>query len=555
MEEVYVQHSTARMSLQPRSTPGLQTTYRLFHEHRRGQARLLSTLHELFRVHCPSQDVVLVVSLVVCDRVEVEGGVPRRGALQALLEGHGGHVAEHPASLGDVCAGAGHIAWLVRELLDDGPLPRGGADHLDEVPEAHRVSVAEVVDLVAARPVQGAHDSGGDVVDVRVVAAGGAVAELLDGLATEDAVDELERRHVGPSARPVDGEEAKAGDLKAVERVPRVRKQLAGGLGGRVRAHGLVDDVLLGEGILAGSSIDRRARSEHEVLAVVLARHLHQPGGRLDVAVQVHEGVLDAGPHPGARGQVHHMGDALVLPDSFQQLRIAAVAVVELEAAGAGLVLLLEQAQVLLLDGRVVVVVHLVQHHHLVAAVQQNVRHVGTNEAGGAGHQHGLALLHGLRRPHRSALRLLDGVVDAQVVVGVRAQRVREVLGRDVGVWVEPGQARRLLCVLVAVEHGLAGAGSRSCSGGRESDCDSKAAQRRSRRGGLRLRVLRFLPLVRVSSWKFRCGWPQKRLMGNVMRRVSGVILLKQLKPGITESARSSLGFGGVANGEVPELW
>ena len=77
-----------------------------------------------------------------------------------------------------------------------------------------------------------------DVVDVGVVAARGAVAELLDGPAFPDGFGEAVDGEVGALPRTIDGEEAQVDGAQAVE-VRVVRAELFGSeLGGGVGREG-----------------------------------------------------------------------------------------------------------------------------------------------------------------------------------------------------------------------------------------------------------------------------------------------------------------------------
>jgi hypothetical protein len=75
-----------------------------------------------------------------------------------------------------------------------------------------------------------------DVVDVGVIAARAAVAELVDRLAGVDGFGERMDGEIGPLARTIDGEETQVDRAQAIE-VRVVRAELfAGELGGRRKA-------------------------------------------------------------------------------------------------------------------------------------------------------------------------------------------------------------------------------------------------------------------------------------------------------------------------------
>lgn len=92
--------------------------------------------------------------------------------------------------------------------LDDGLPADAFLDERDEVLEQEGPPVAQVDHLVAQRPVHRRHHPCHDVVDVGVVARGGAVPVLLDGVPAVHAVDKLEGRHVGTPPGTIHCEES-----------------------------------------------------------------------------------------------------------------------------------------------------------------------------------------------------------------------------------------------------------------------------------------------------------------------------------------------------------
>ena len=94
----------------------------------------------------------------------------------------------------------------------------------------------------------------------REVAPRRAVPVQLDRQPARDAVREGEVGHVGPPPRAVDGEEAEAGELEAVEVVVHVRDPLVGLFCRAVERRLLVDAMLLRKGNLAEEGEGRRER-------------------------------------------------------------------------------------------------------------------------------------------------------------------------------------------------------------------------------------------------------------------------------------------------------
>lgn len=83
--------------------------------------------------------------------------------------------------------------------------------------------------LAAQRLVDRGHHAVHDVVDVCVVSGGVAVPVLLDRDAVVHALDELERRHVGPTAGAVHGEKPQPGAVQTVQVVKGIGEKLAVG--------------------------------------------------------------------------------------------------------------------------------------------------------------------------------------------------------------------------------------------------------------------------------------------------------------------------------------
>ena len=78
-----------------------------------------------------------------------------------------------------------------------GVFPKALAERVDHCSEFDRLGVPEVVEVVAGAAVDRPEDAVGQVVDVRVIAAGGAVAEHRHVLAAIDERGELGDGQVG----------------------------------------------------------------------------------------------------------------------------------------------------------------------------------------------------------------------------------------------------------------------------------------------------------------------------------------------------------------------
>ena len=100
------------------------------------------------------------------------------------------------------------------------------------------------------------------------------------------------------------------------------------------------------------------------------------------VAVDVGLRILERVTHAGLRGEVNHARKFLA-----REQRLHAALVGEVHLHETKLRLPLEDGEARALEIRVVVVVEVVEPDDFVAARQQFLRDVGTNESGGAGEQ------------------------------------------------------------------------------------------------------------------------------------------------------------------------
>ena len=117
----------------------------------------------------------------------------------------------------DVGAGERDVAGLRGLAVEDRFRVQGLLEQLDELFETGGVRAAEVDDVPRQLwEIAGGEDALDDVVDVRVVAAGAAVAEERDRLLRQHLARELVDGEVGPLAGAVDGEEAQRRDFQPV---------------------------------------------------------------------------------------------------------------------------------------------------------------------------------------------------------------------------------------------------------------------------------------------------------------------------------------------------
>ena len=204
----------------------------------------------------------------------------------------------------------------------------------DQVAQGGGLSAAEVDDLVAGqRDRQRRQHAGEDVVDVRVIAPGGSVAEKGELLSGEHPAGELVDGEVGPLPRAVDGEEAQRDRLQLVEVAPGRHELLARRFRGGVRAERRVDPRGLLERSHCVCTVYARRAAEHEPPHRSLARGLQQHGSSPHVHVHVLGRPLQAGAHAGQRGEVHDAFGPRVAERALHRLRVADVGLEEPQPA------------------------------------------------------------------------------------------------------------------------------------------------------------------------------------------------------------------------------
>ena len=324
--------------------------------------------------------------------------VPPHRPANALVEGDRRGVSQEVVRLAHVRARVGDVPRLIGQHLHFCVPPYVLLDDRYEFFQARAAPLPEVENLVGVGPVDGAHDAVHDVVDVGVVPARAPVTELLELEAAGHAIDELEGGHVRPAAWSVDREETQSGDVEPVEVVVGVRQELACLLGRGVRAHGVVDALVLAEEGRLRPAVHARRAGEDEVLDAELVAELHEVGGPAYVRMDVDVGILDGGTDAGAGGHVAHPARTLVLEQREHELLVTDVAAVHGQASrvvrGAHLA---ETAEVVLLDADVVIVVHLVDDHDGITPGEQVHRHRRADEARAAGDEDLLAAEVGLQ--------------------------------------------------------------------------------------------------------------------------------------------------------------
>merc|ERR1719491_1065766 len=276
-------------------------------------------------------------------------------------------------------AGDHHIPGLHGKLVDDRLLPHATLDHLDELVQRVGRTSAQVHDAKTIWRLHRAHHPFDDIVDVRELTDRAPIAILVNGVATVDLLDELERRHVWPSTWSEDSEETEHRDGRLVE-VPMCEgKELVRTLRGCIWRYRPVACLVLAEGGDRGRAIDRRGARTHEIRDLVLVAHLEDDVRAVHIGHAYVGRVLDRIANTCLCSEVHDAIErtigALRVPDEPNLPLVPDVALVEPEIG-----VPLEDGERLLLEPGVVVIVDEVDANNIDALLQETLTQVAADE-------------------------------------------------------------------------------------------------------------------------------------------------------------------------------
>jgi len=156
----------------------------------------------------------------------------------------------------DVGVRNGHVTGLERQLYYCGGLSDVFRDEIDQFAETRGMLFPEIEDLIPERLVHAANHPVNDIVNIRVVSLGRAVAEHRNRFALKDPFRELMNGHVGPLTWSVYGEETQHRDVHTVEVTVHMRLQFIHALRGGVRADGARHRVILFERDVRAAAVD-----------------------------------------------------------------------------------------------------------------------------------------------------------------------------------------------------------------------------------------------------------------------------------------------------------
>ncbi|GER35037.1 root hair defective 3 GTP-binding protein [Striga asiatica] len=199
------------------------------------------------------------------------------------------------------------------------------------------------------------------------------------GLPFQDILCEEEVSHVGPAPGPIHGEEPKPSYGKAVYVVVGMGYLLTGLFGGSVQAGGPVSLVLFGKRDFVVEPIDRAGRGPHNrglwIGRFAGLENIHEAR---DVAGDIGRGIFHRVTDPGLGRKVHHVREGHEVEKLDKQIGVVYVTVDHEDPVPKKKVLAGP------FQGRVVVIVEIVEPDYAVAAPSKGGRDVAADEAGGA---------------------------------------------------------------------------------------------------------------------------------------------------------------------------
>ena len=273
-------------------------------------------------------------------------------------------------------------------------------EDIDKVQQVLGLAAADVVDGIRrdGKPVltgllfRGlAHDPDDafhDVIDIGEIPSAVAVVVNLDSLTFQQLVRESEIGHIRTPGRTVDGEEAKARGRDIVKLGIAMGEELVALLGRRIQAHRIIHPVVRAERNLFVSAVHAAGAGVDQVLDGMMPAGLQDVVEPDHVALDIRIRVLDAVADTSLSGQVHDDVEMVFLEEAVDEGLVGEVALDELVSMLLGFFgLLLDLAQAVFLERRIIVVVQVVKPHDVerLLAFKEPQHEVGAYEAGGAG--------------------------------------------------------------------------------------------------------------------------------------------------------------------------
>ena len=203
-----------------------------------------------------------------------------------------------------------------------------------------------------------------DVIDIGEIASAVAVVVDLNGLAFQQLVREAEIGHVRTTGGTVDGEEAEAGGRDIVKFGIAVGEEFVALLGSRIQAHRIIHPVVCTERDFLVAAIDAAGAGINQMLYRMMPAGLQDVVEPDHVALDVSIRVFDAIANARLSGQVHNDIEVVFLEEVIDEGLVGEIALDELVGMLRGFCgLLLDLAQAVLLERRIIVVVQVVKPH------------------------------------------------------------------------------------------------------------------------------------------------------------------------------------------------
>ena len=259
-------------------------------------------------------------------------------------------------------------------MLINRDLAAGNAgNQVEDLPQGDARASTNIVDAPGHATDGGIGGRRGGIRHIREIAGLEAVAELDQGPAVEDGREKPVKAHVGALTRAVNGEVAQRYRRHAEVHVIQVAELLGREFRHAVRRHRLRQCGLdhRDHGVIA---VHGRARRVDEAFDRPLRAGLEQPLRSVDVEAGVNTKLrAPAAAHPGLRGEMKHVGNAVERLREIELAQIAFDEFVSVAATHAFEVALLQRPRIEIRER--------VDGAHARAAFEQQLAEVGADES------------------------------------------------------------------------------------------------------------------------------------------------------------------------------
>ena len=271
----------------------------------------------------------------------------------------------------------------------------------DIVEQVLRLSAADVVHsvgwnrqtifsvLLFRSALHNSYNAFHNVIDIGEVPPHIAIVEDLYDLPCHQLLCGRIIEHVRTTCWTVNRKEPESRGRDIVELGIRMRQQLIRFLCCCIQADRIVDLILRGKRHLLVATVDGRAGSIDKMLHRIMTARLQQVIETDDVGFNIDIRVVDAVTHPRLCGKVHHDVKMIISEQLIHQFFITNGAFDKHMLDRGDFSSFLHKAQPVLLQCRIIVVVHIVKADHCAVRhlLQQPDHQIGSNESRRARHQ------------------------------------------------------------------------------------------------------------------------------------------------------------------------